>query len=278
MCVMGARDSIDATERLLGLPLRGEQEREVIRVIMECCFQEKTFNGYYPTLVARLAEVSRNHRMTLQYALWDQFRELQEQGAETGSARRLANLARFAASCVAKFALPLSVLRPFDLAEAVAAVEAGRGEGNNNSTKVSSFVRLTLYHVIRDSSGIDDLKIIFSRQGANPKDGVLNNSLKTFLQRVLGPWIAQKHAKAEEKGNEELEILGECLKRIRAAESALVKARPTAHRVESGLNDKSGRRATLAMGYGDEEDFDLLGAVEAEENRARKIASRVRRK
>jgi nucleolar MIF4G domain-containing protein 1 len=37
--VMGSEDCVDAAERLLRLGLKGEQEREVARVIVECCLQ-----------------------------------------------------------------------------------------------------------------------------------------------------------------------------------------------------------------------------------------------
>lgn len=37
--VMGAEDCVDAVERLLRLGLKGEQEREVARVTVECCLQ-----------------------------------------------------------------------------------------------------------------------------------------------------------------------------------------------------------------------------------------------
>mgnify|MGYP001810555640 CR=1 FL=1 len=36
---MGSEDCVDAVERLLRLGLKGEQEREVVRVTVECCLQ-----------------------------------------------------------------------------------------------------------------------------------------------------------------------------------------------------------------------------------------------
>eukprot|EP00951_Prasinocladus_malaysianus_P008045 scaffold57866_cov52-Prasinocladus_malaysianus.AAC.1 len=38
-CVMGADDYMDAFERLLRLPLKAQQEREIVRVVVECCLQ-----------------------------------------------------------------------------------------------------------------------------------------------------------------------------------------------------------------------------------------------
>lgn len=38
-CVMGAEDYMDAFERLLRLPLKAAQEREMVRVVVQCCLQ-----------------------------------------------------------------------------------------------------------------------------------------------------------------------------------------------------------------------------------------------
>lgn len=37
--VMGSEDCVDAVEKLLRLGLKGEQEREIVRVTVECCLQ-----------------------------------------------------------------------------------------------------------------------------------------------------------------------------------------------------------------------------------------------
>lgn len=44
--VMGAEDCVDAVERLLRLGLKGEQEREVVRVTVECCLQASRWWGW----------------------------------------------------------------------------------------------------------------------------------------------------------------------------------------------------------------------------------------
>jgi nucleolar MIF4G domain-containing protein 1 len=38
-CVMGAEDLKDAFERLVRLPLWAAQEREIVRVVVECCLR-----------------------------------------------------------------------------------------------------------------------------------------------------------------------------------------------------------------------------------------------
>lgn len=45
---------------------QGEQERELVRVTIECCLQERAWNPYYALLLAKLCEASKSHKVTLQ--------------------------------------------------------------------------------------------------------------------------------------------------------------------------------------------------------------------
>jgi hypothetical protein len=40
-------------------------------VTVECCLQERAWNGYYTQLLGSLVRAGKGHRITLQYALWD---------------------------------------------------------------------------------------------------------------------------------------------------------------------------------------------------------------
>ena len=44
----------------------GEQDREIMRVLLDCCLQEKVFNKYYTVLASKLCEHEKNHKFTLQ--------------------------------------------------------------------------------------------------------------------------------------------------------------------------------------------------------------------
>ena len=86
--------------------MQGEAEREVVRVTVECCLQERSWNPYYMHLLQRLLAASKAHRVTLQYCLWDQFKQ-----AEQTDMRRLINLAHLTAQLIATFTISLSVLK-----------------------------------------------------------------------------------------------------------------------------------------------------------------------
>ncbi len=113
--LMGADDCADASERLLKLPLPGGQEREIMRVLLECCLQEGSYNPFYELTAARLCAAAKRHRVTLQFCVWDRWKEVERE-----EARRLAHLARFCAGALARGALPLAALRGAELADAAA--------------------------------------------------------------------------------------------------------------------------------------------------------------
>ncbi|XP_022149359.1 nucleolar MIF4G domain-containing protein 1-like [Momordica charantia] len=110
--IMSGEDYVDAFEKLLRLDLPGMQDREIMRVVVECCLQEKVFNKYYTILASKLCAHDKNHKFTLQYCLWDHFKEL-----ETMQLIRSMNLAKFVVEMITSFTLSLAVLKSVDLSD-----------------------------------------------------------------------------------------------------------------------------------------------------------------
>ncbi|KAL2533383.1 MIF4G domain-containing protein/MA3 domain-containing protein [Abeliophyllum distichum] len=108
--IMSGEDYVDAFEKLLRLDLPGKLDREVMRVLVECCLQEKVFNKYYCVLASKLCNHDKNHKFTLQCCLWDHFREL-----ESMHLQRSMHLSKFVAEMVASFSLSLAVLKVVEL-------------------------------------------------------------------------------------------------------------------------------------------------------------------
>ncbi|KAK1310290.1 hypothetical protein QJS10_CPA08g00081 [Acorus calamus] len=69
--IMSGEDYIDAFEKILRLDLSGKQDREIMRVLVECCLQERIFNKYYSVLASKLCSHDKNHKFTLQ--VWNIF-------------------------------------------------------------------------------------------------------------------------------------------------------------------------------------------------------------
>jgi nucleolar MIF4G domain-containing protein 1 len=104
------QDYVDACERLAQLNLTEVQQREVVRVLLNCCgnvgiihlvirrlllipisqLQEKVYNPYYTFVCQHLCRTSHSYKITLQFCLWDFLRDLGE--ASVGGAEVLKNL------------------------------------------------------------------------------------------------------------------------------------------------------------------------------------------
>ncbi|KAG2436983.1 hypothetical protein HYH02_011415 [Chlamydomonas schloesseri] len=212
VAIMGSEDCAEAHEKLLRLPLKGDQRREVVRVLVECCLAEKSWNPYYPLLALRLCgggggggeggggggggdSQARAHRVTLQYCFWDRFKD-----AESMDVRRLTHLARMAALLVARFALSLSLLK---------VVDWGR-----LSAKQTLLWRAFLQHLLVSAKSAGDVKEIFKRVASQPKTlSSLISGLLLFLRSSFAPWAATRLPPGPESD--------ELLRRTRLAEKEL---------------------------------------------------------
>ncbi|KAI0250232.1 hypothetical protein BJV78DRAFT_1275847 [Lactifluus subvellereus] len=130
--LMSSDDYVDACERLAQLNLTEVQQREIVRVLVNCCGNEKSYNPYYAFVCQHLCQVSHSYKITLQFCLWDFLRDLGEAsvgGAEilknlkgSGddlnskviSSTKMRNVANAYAWWVAKDCVTLSVFKPVD--------------------------------------------------------------------------------------------------------------------------------------------------------------------
>jgi len=89
--IMGSEDCEDAFEKLCrGSMLQNKSERDVCRVLLECCLNEKPYNRFYGHLAARICEYQPQCKFSLQLAFWDMFKQF-----DTLDGRKAANLAKF---------------------------------------------------------------------------------------------------------------------------------------------------------------------------------------
>ena len=76
--------------------MQGPQQREVVRVVVECSLAESPWNPYYLHLLTYLCKANHQQQITLKYCLWDQYKTI------AGSPpRRSAMLGKLIGSCVA---------------------------------------------------------------------------------------------------------------------------------------------------------------------------------
>ncbi|KAJ4477246.1 hypothetical protein J3R30DRAFT_3734177 [Lentinula aciculospora] len=132
--LMSSDDYVDACERLSQLKLTEVQQREIVRVVLHCCGNEKVYNPYYALVCQHLCTISHSYKITLQYCLWDFFRDLGEtnvggaeviKGLQNGgghddfgvksiSSTRIKSMAKAYAWWIAKDSITLTVLKPID--------------------------------------------------------------------------------------------------------------------------------------------------------------------
>lgn len=130
--LMTASDYREAVQNLLQLKLNDVQRREIVRVLVHCVGSEPVYNPYYVLVGQQLAEDVPAMRITLQYVLWDYFREIGEThvGGEKvtaalgdaapdapdapDAARKRAHLAQAYGTWLGHGALSLHVLRPVE--------------------------------------------------------------------------------------------------------------------------------------------------------------------
>ncbi|KAJ7903418.1 hypothetical protein B0H14DRAFT_3079584 [Mycena olivaceomarginata] len=133
--LMSSDDYVDACERLPQLSLTEVQQREIVRVLLHCCGNEKSYNPYYALVCQHLCRSSHSYKITLQFCLWDFLRDLGEAnvgGAEviknlkddrdegaafdvkSISSTRIRNVAKAYAWWVAKDCVTLAILKPVD--------------------------------------------------------------------------------------------------------------------------------------------------------------------
>ena len=114
--IMGGSDCEDAFEKLCrSSMLQNRSERDTVRVLMECCGNEKSYNRFYGHLANRICEYQPQSRFSLQLAYWDTFKQFDTMGA-----RKAANLAKllFNVVCVHQVVRLLPVLRGMDVSDA----------------------------------------------------------------------------------------------------------------------------------------------------------------
>jgi nucleolar MIF4G domain-containing protein 1 len=94
--------------------LKNRAERDTVRVLTECCGNEKSYNPFYSLLASRMCEYQPQCKFSFQLAFWDIFKQFDDL-----KARKVANLAKLLYHLVAKHqSLRLHVLKVIDMAPA----------------------------------------------------------------------------------------------------------------------------------------------------------------
>lgn len=175
--VMGAQDYMDAFEKILQLDLRGNEHREIVRVIIECCGKEKCFNPYYFHLLEKLSSFDRSHKFTLQLYFWDMIKMV-----DTLENKVIGNYAKLLAKLIGSFCLSLSCLKVVDFAS------------SSSNQNLVLFLHVLFKHLLLDTSSSSQLAAVFQRiAGSNEDLRHLRNGIQYFIRRHVLPYYRQDH-------------------------------------------------------------------------------------
>ncbi|XP_036452699.1 LOW QUALITY PROTEIN: nucleolar MIF4G domain-containing protein 1 [Colossoma macropomum] len=163
--IMTSEDYLDAFEKLLRLGLKGQQERDIVHVLLDCCLQEKNFNGFYAVLAEKFCAHDRRFQMTVQFCLWDKFKELASLSSSSFS-----NLVQMVTHLLRKNSLSLSILKAIEF-------------GELDKPKVK-FLKQILSKLLQQTEP-EDLVQIFGRISGIPKLEMLREGLKLFIRHFL---------------------------------------------------------------------------------------------
>ncbi|CAD7703288.1 unnamed protein product [Ostreobium quekettii] len=174
--VMGSQDYIEACDSLTRLVLKGEREREIIRVLVDCCLQERWWNLYYAHLALRLCLNSGSHRKTLQFLVKDKLLALADMPS-----RHLHHLACLLAALIVGRGIPLSIVKGVDFCSL-------------SSENESTFWRTFFVQLFLGFKNEEDMRSTFQHLSSHHHLKSLESGLLVFFRRSLGPKLSSKDA------------------------------------------------------------------------------------
>ncbi|KAI8620199.1 armadillo-type protein [Chytriomyces sp. MP71] len=194
--LMSSEDFVDAYEKLMRLNLKSKQEREIVRVLLHCATNEKTYNPYYYLVATKFCTASHGFKITFQYALWDSIREFENaedednddnddgESASNKILRRVSHLAKFYSTLVAGTFLGLTILKSLDFATL--------------STYPALFCQLFFTHLMSSTAPVSvnpaaakspdaHVRNIFERLKAIKESQDLCEGIEFFLEQYVTP-------------------------------------------------------------------------------------------
>ncbi len=113
--IVTASDVNDAFERLMRLSLKKEQKREIIKIILQLCSEEKCYNPFYEFLLNDLMSVDKNNKYTYHYCIWDYMKIFENYNQS--ELKKIHNLSKLTGNLLIREKIGLPVLLHFKFEE-----------------------------------------------------------------------------------------------------------------------------------------------------------------
>jgi nucleolar MIF4G domain-containing protein 1 len=156
--IVSAEDYVQAFENVTRLGLKKQQEREIVKVLIHCCVNEKKlFNKFYGLLASRLCKYDpQSFKYSFKYTLWDYLKSLQNYDL-----RQIANLAKLFGMLFGAGDLPLHFLKVLDF--------SNLEDGGKTLTKPQQLFLYLAFDELFTSHPKEDIRKVFLKSLAHSK-------------------------------------------------------------------------------------------------------------
>ena len=110
--ILTSFDITDCFEKLIRLNLKKEQKREIIKIILQLCIEEKIYNPFYELLLEKLINVDKNNKYTIHYCVWDYMKIFNT--FKKNELKKIHNLSKLISNLLIKEKISLPVLLHFN--------------------------------------------------------------------------------------------------------------------------------------------------------------------
>lgn len=150
--IISSDDYLQAFENCQRLNLKKQQEREIIKVIVQCCINEKkTFNKFYALLAQRfIRENPQSFRYSFKYTLWDYLKSITKL-----EVRQISNLAKLTAFLMQNLSVPLHFLKVIEFSE------DDESEVSSNSQPIQLFLFILFEYMFTNAKNSAEISQIF---------------------------------------------------------------------------------------------------------------------
>ena len=155
----------DAFERITRLNLKGEQNREVIKMILLLCSEEKCFNPFYKHLLEKLMSINKDHKYTYHYCIWDYMKVFNTYN--DNELKKIHNISKLTAKLLVSEKISFPVLLPFKFEE--------------SDDKTLMFVVFVLDDYFEEVNSVANVKIQFAKLIKNDEHVEFGKRLCYFL-------------------------------------------------------------------------------------------------
>ena len=160
--LMSSEDFMDAFAKLSAL---SKKERDIVRVIINCCGQEGVYNKFYALVGIQLCKHKNSYQYSFQYALWDYLKQFQD-----FSIRKISNIAKFYAEMVLNGAVYFTILKAVDFDEM--------------NEHLSLFLRILIEEIVR-TAPVLRINEIFDKVAKNEKLKEFCEGVRMFVKLVI---------------------------------------------------------------------------------------------